>query len=165
MQDFVIRRVRDDDRRGVVDIFNYFVENSFAAYPDTRADFSLFDFLKSMCLDGIFYAIEKPGGGVIGFGMVRPHQRSNTFRRAAELSYFIMPDHSRKGLGSRLLKVLESEAAKLGVQTVLANVSSLNDQSLNFHNKQGFKQCGRFERVGRKFDKDFDVVWMQKFIK
>jgi len=164
MQDYIIRKVQEGDREAVVDIFNYFVENSFAAYPDTKADYSLFDFLKGMCREGVFYVIEKPGGGIAGFGMLRHHQRSNTFDCTAELTYFILPDYSRKGLGTRLLDVLEKEAEKLGVKSLLANISSLNGQSLSFHTRQGFKQCGLFERVGSKFGKDFDVVWMQKFI-
>lgn len=161
----MIRKAREEDRKAVVEIFNYFVENSFAAYPDARADYSLFDFLKGMCLESAFYTIEKPDREIAGFGMLRPHQRSNTFSRAAELTYFILPDYSRRGLGGRLLDVLEAEAARLGVETLLANISSLNDISLNFHIKHGFRQVGLFERVGRKFNKDFDVIWMQKFLK
>jgi L-amino acid N-acyltransferase YncA len=165
VQDYSIRMATEEDREAVVDIFNYFVEKSFAAYPDTKAGYSLFDVLKTMCLQGTFYVIDKPEGGVIGFGMLRPHQKSSTFSRAAELTYFIMPGYSRRGLGARLLQVLEKDAAKLGVETLLANISSLNSQSLGFHRKQGFKQCGCFERVGRKLGRDFDVVWMQKFIR
>jgi L-amino acid N-acyltransferase YncA len=164
MQDFTIRKVREDDREAVVNIFNYFVENSYAAYPDTKADSTLFDFLNSMAREGIFYVIQNPGDGIVGFGLLRHHQRSNTFDRAAELTYFILPDYSRHGLGTRLLQVLEKEAGKLGVQSLLANISSLNQQSLSFHNKQGFRQCGLFERIGSKYGKEFDVVWMQKFI-
>lgn len=165
MQDYVIRKAREEDRKSIVEIFNYFIENSFAAYPATAADDSLFDFLMGACLEGAFYVIEKPGCGIVGFGMLRPHQKSITFSRAAELSYFILPDFSRKGLGTSLLEVLTMDAAKLGIETMLANISSLNVQSLNFHAKQGFKQCGCFERVGSKFGKDFDVIWMQKFIR
>ena len=62
------------------------------------------------------------------------------------------------------LATLEQEAQKVEITTLLANISSLNKQSIAFHRKQGFKDCGRFERIGSKFGKDFDVVWMQKFI-
>jgi len=33
---------------------------------------------------------------------------------------------------------------------------------IEFHLKNGFRECGRFMKVGRKFGEDFDVVWMQK---
>jgi phosphinothricin acetyltransferase len=164
MQEYTIRKVQDSDRTAVVDIFNYFVQNSFAAYPDSKADYAMFDFLKGMARNGIFYVIQNPAAAVIGFGMVRHHQRSNTFDRAAELTYFILPEYSRRGLGTRLLETLEKDALAIGVESLLANISSLNVQSLSFHARQGFKQCGLFQRIGSKFGKDFDVVWMQKFI-
>jgi L-amino acid N-acyltransferase YncA len=28
--------------------------------------------------------------------------------------------------------------------------------------KNGFRECGRFERAGRKNEQDFDIVWMQR---
>lgn len=165
MQDFTIRKANENDRGAVVSIFNHYIENSFAAYPDAKWDFSFFDFLLSLARDGIFYVIQEKDGPVVGFGLLRHHQRGETFNRAADVTYFILPDYSRRGLGTRLLQVLEKEARKIGVEYLLANISSLNPQSLAFHIKQGFKQCGLFEGIGRKFNKDFDVVWMQKCIK
>ena len=53
----------------------------------------------------------------------------------------------------------------MDIETLTANVSSLNPQSLAFHHKQGFKECGRLKQVGKKHDQLFDVVWFQKSIK
>lgn len=36
--------------------------------------------------------------------------------------------------------------------------------SLAFHRKHGFEDCGRFKGVGRKFGEDFDIVWMQRHL-
>jgi len=164
MQDYTIRRVSDSDREAVMDVFNYFVINNFAAYPDKKADYSVFDFLRAMSREGFFYVIEGPPGQVIGFGMLRYHQKAEAFNRSAEVTYFILPAHQGKGLGKRMLDILIDDGRKLGVATVLANISSLNEQSLNFHRKQGFNECGRFRLIGNKFGRDFDVIWMQKFL-
>jgi phosphinothricin acetyltransferase len=48
------------------------------------------------------------------------------------------------------------------INSLLANISSRNRQSLEFHRKNGFRECARFPKVGRKFGEDFDAVWMQK---
>jgi L-amino acid N-acyltransferase YncA len=164
MQDYSLRKVTDADREAVMDIFNYFVENGFAAYPDKKAGYETFDFLRGMARDGIFYVIEGPEGRVIGFGMLRHHQRAEAFNRSAEITYFVLPQHQGKNLGKLLLDSMSADAISLGVDTILANISSLNEQSLNFHRKHGFVQCGRFTRVGAKFGRDFDVVWMQKSV-
>jgi len=62
------------------------------------------------------------------------------------------------------LNVLIKEAKRKGFDTLLASISSLNEISLNFHLKNGFTECGRFKRIGKKFGQDFDEVWMQRFI-
>ncbi len=46
MKGYEIRRVREADRSAVVGIFNYFVENSFAAYPDKKVGPEIFDLLR-----------------------------------------------------------------------------------------------------------------------
>lgn len=147
-----------------MDIFNHYIKNSFAAYPDKPLSYEFFGMLKGMSRGGCFYVIETGDNKVVGFGMLRHHQHSETFKQAAEPTYFISPEFSRRGCGTRLLKILEDEARKMGVKTLLANISSLNEQSLAFHRENGFIECGRFKAVGRKLDRDFDVIWMQKFL-
>jgi phosphinothricin acetyltransferase len=53
----------------------------------------------------------------------------------------------------------------MGVKHLLANISSRNKQSIGFHLKNGFTECGRFHNIGRKKGDYFDVVWMEKEIK
>ena len=57
-----------------------------------------------------------------------------------------------------------AEAGVKGIDSLLAAISSHNQASINFHLQNGFKECGRFLRVGRKFGQDFDVVWMQRLL-
>ena len=52
----------------------------------------------------------------------------------------------------------------MGIHSVLANVSSLNEESIRFHLKNGFIECGRFKEAGKKKDQVFDVVYFQKML-
>ncbi len=52
----------------------------------------------------------------------------------------------------------------MGVDSILAGMSSLNEAGLAFHARHGFAECGRFRGIGRKRGRDFDVVWMQRAI-
>ena len=164
MQDYEIRRVRDDDRSAVVAVFNYFAENSFAAYPDKKVGPEIFDLLKNMSRAGAFYVAETSDNEVIGFALLRHHQIAEAFKRAGEITYFILPEHGRRGLGARFMNKIAGDARSAGVETLLANISSINEASLNFHLKHGFNKCGHFQCIGRKFGRDFDVIWMQKFL-
>ncbi len=83
-------------------------------------------------------------------------------KRAAQVTYFILPEYTRQGLGTALLAFFVGEARKMGLDSLLANISSRNRQSLEFHLKNGFRECARFLKVGHKFGEDVDAVWMQK---
>lgn len=107
-------------------------------------------------------SVKTDAGDVVGFGFLRPSHPAGTFRRTAEVAYFLLPEHTGRGVGDKMLSHLIREARAIGVDNLLASVSSLNEQSLRFHAKAGFELCGRFVAVGRKSGLDFDVVWFQK---
>ncbi len=52
----------------------------------------------------------------------------------------------------------------LGVDPILGGASSHNRVSHEFMRQNSFSECGKFQRVGHKFDQDLDIIWMQKFI-
>lgn len=160
---YTIRPVADQDAAFVVNIFNYYVRKSFAAFPDEAVGLDFFHRLKALSRSYPFYVIEADST-VIGFGLLRPYHSSPVFQRTAEVTYFIRPEHLRKGLGSRLLDLLTSDARKLGIETFVAILSSANPVSFQFHRKHGFQERGSLKRVGRKFGEDFDVIYMQKAI-
>ncbi|KYK23909.1 hypothetical protein AYK25_00640 [Thermoplasmatales archaeon SM1-50] len=76
----------------------------------------------------------------------------------------MVKDETSKGIGQKALKKLEEEAKKIGITILLADISSENISSIEFHKKNGFKECGRFHHIGKKKGKYFDVVWMEKEI-
>ena len=152
--------------REVMDIFNYYVENSFAAYPEQKLPYEFFGKFLEMTRGYPAYVIkEATAGKVIGFCFLRAYNPMPVFRETAEISYFLDKDEVGKGIGKDALGLLEREGRKMGIKYILANISSHNDQSLQFHKKNGFIECGRFLNIGRKSGKDFDVVWMEKEIK
>jgi len=161
---YTIRPVKDKDRRAVTDIFNYFIENSFAAYPIRPVPTGFFDRMVAIAAGYPFYVIDTPDGDTIGFGLLHRYHGADSFERTGELTYFILPDHTGHGLGTKLFDRLIEEARRIGIDNLLASISSLNEQSLRFHAKLGFTECGRFRRVGVKNGHEFDVVWVQKFL-
>lgn len=164
----LIREASTEDIPGMLEVFNYYVENSFAAYIESSVGPDFFQAVQSEREQGEneyfpFYVIEEEGK-IIGIGALRPYFPFPNFRHTGVVSYFISPGHTRKGHGSRMLDRLCSDARKKKMKSLLANVSSKNEASLNFHLKHGFIECGRFREVGTKFGKYFDIIWLQKFL-
>lgn len=162
--EYTIRPMTKEDREPLIDIFNYYVENSFAAYPENKLPYQAFDMFLQIATSFPTGTIEDRNGTIVGFGMLRAHNPIPTFSQTAEATYFIHPDHTGRGLGKMLLASLEKGAVAKGITTILAHISSLNPNSLKFHQKNGFVECGRFRKVGKKKGRDFDTVWMQKML-
>jgi phosphinothricin acetyltransferase len=160
--EFVIEPMMEEHRTGVIDIFNYYISNSFAAYPEKKVSYSFYDQILVMCQGYPGVVAKDATDRIVGFGMLRPFHFASTFQRTGEISYFLHPDVMRQGLGTEILNHIVQEAGKTGIDSIVASISSLNVESLNFHKKHGFVERGRLESVAKKFGKDFDVVWMQK---
>lgn len=160
---YSIRDVKSGDRDQVVAIFNHFVSTSFAAYPDEEVGLEFFDSLQTRS-QGLPFLVVEINHQPVGFGLVGRYHQSAAFQHAGVLTYFILPQYTRSGLGTALLNRLVAGAKEWGISHLLAHISSRNEQSLEFHRKHGFTECGRFRGIGRKFNQSFDVVWVQKEI-
>lgn len=153
-----------DHREAVIDIFNHYVEHSFAAYPERPLPYPAFDMLLKMCEGYPAVVARDEAGQVMGFGMLRAHNPMPTFAQTAEITYFVKPGCTGQGIGRQMLEHMIGEARRKDITTILASISALNEGSIRFHAKNGFVECGRFRQVGRKKGQVFDVVWMQRMV-
>lgn len=156
--------ISETDREEVIDLFNYYIRHSYAAYPEEEVPYAFFDLFRDACRHYPSVVARLPDGTLAGFGLLRAHNPMPAFRHTAEITYFLRPELTGNGLGSEILARLEEEAKNRGIATILASISSLNEGSIRFHAHQGFSGCGRFAGVGKKKGMVFDTVWMQKFI-
>jgi L-amino acid N-acyltransferase YncA len=152
-------------RQPVIDLFNHYIAHSHAAFPEVPVSYGFFTRFLEMTSGYPAIVAKEAFEKVVGFAFLRPYHFAETFGRTAEITYFILPDHTRRGLGTALLEQLVRAARTMEIDSILASISSRNQASLHFHLRQGFKECGRFPRVGRKFGEDFDVIWMHLRIK
>jgi phosphinothricin acetyltransferase len=154
-----IHDFRQGDLDALLAVFNSFVRDSHAAYPESELNREPFE--KIMAKAKIIVTL-RDDEAVIGFGFISSYKPLANFDHTGVLTYFILTDHTGMGLGTRLLHELIRRGLEAGITNYLAHISSRNEQSLNFHRKHGFKEVGRFKQVARKFGELIDVVWVQK---
>jgi L-amino acid N-acyltransferase YncA len=161
---WTLRVLRTGDSEAVRVIFNFYIEESYAAYA--QQPLSLDDIQAMLISIGDYPAVaaEDGQGRLIGFGFLRPYSPHATFARTAMITYFIASEHTGRGLGTVLLQELEGKARERGITHLLAHVSSRNTGSLMFHRNHRFRQCGCFHEIGCKHGQAFDVVWFEKGI-
>jgi L-amino acid N-acyltransferase YncA len=150
------------DGRAVVDLFNYHVTHGFAAFPADPVPYPFFERLMEAARNLPNLAARADDGRLLGFALLRPHDPWPTSSHVAEISYFVAPEATGRGIGSKMLAELEARGRERGIRTLLAGISALNEGSLRFHHKHGFVEVGRFRNVHIKRGTAFDTVWMQK---
>lgn len=160
MTSYNFEKMTEIHRTAVIDIFNYFIVNSFAAYPVEPVDYQFYDHFLNMTKGYPAVVINDGTENVVGFAFLHPYRPGPAFQQTAEITYFILPEHTDKGLGTSVLKRFKLAAKERGIEILLANISSLNDGSIRFHLNNGFRECGHFQGIGKKFNRKFDVVWM-----
>lgn len=162
---FIYEPMSEKHCNEVIDIFNYYIENSFAAYFENKLPYEFFNkFIEITKGYPAYVLLNNKIGKVIGFCFLKPYSPLPVFKETAEVTYFLEKGETGKGIGHEILNLLEVEGKKIGITHLLASISSYNKQSLNFHKKNGFYECGRLQNIGEKKAKYFDVVLMEKEI-
>ena len=157
----LIRHVVDPDWEPIVAIFNHFVTESFAAYPDQPVDAGFFR--DRHAAHPMFpFVVAEIEGEVVGFAYLSPFHPVPTMRQTANLTYFLHPEFTGRGIGAAFLEHLLEAGKTLGITNFMAHISSLNPGSIRFHLAHGFTKCGSFINVGVKKGRPFDMVWLQK---
>ena len=110
------------------------------------------------------YLVAEVGGKVLGYAYASTYYDRSAYDWAVEVSVYVDQDHRGNGLGSRLYEALESELEARGYLRFLACIALPNPASIALHEKRGYVQVAHFPKIGYKFNKWHDIIWMQKTI-
>ena len=145
-----------------IQILNYYIDTSTFAFRDNHIELEQYKILLNNSEKYPGYAITDEKEQVIGICKLKPYSEMATFNETAEMIYFIKDQFTGMGLGLEILKRLETDAYDKGIRRLLVSISSENHASIKFHEKHGFSKCGEFHKIGKKFGRYFDVIWMEK---
>jgi len=154
----------ESDFSVVKEIYDYYVEHSTATYYTEEVPESE---LKSF----IPVSHEKYKSFLIylddlccGFCYISQYKKRQAYDRAAEVSVYLKPDCTGKGIGQKALNHLEKAAKEKGISVLIAIISGDNENSLKLFEKCGYEKCGHLKQIGEKFNKILDVLTYQKMV-
>ena len=104
-------------------------------------------------------------GRMVGWGALGSFRAAYTAAGVLEDSIYVHHDFHRRKIGSRLLEALIQEARRMGLRSILANISADQTPSIRLHEKFGFKKVAHLRDVGQKFNQRFDAVYLQLLLK
>jgi L-amino acid N-acyltransferase YncA len=98
---------------------------------------------------------------VTGYAYAGPWKTRAAYRHAVEISVYLDPARTGKGIGKQLYATLIKEMQVLKMHAVIGGVALPNDASIKLHEGLGFKKIGQFLEVGKKFGKWVDVGYWE----
>lgn len=111
-----------------------------------------------------WYVAEEEGR-VIGYAYASSYRERKAYQYCVETSVYIDASSQQKGIARALYNRLFEELKQRGFAQAFAVITQPNEKSVAFHQSQGFESFALYEKVGYKFNRWHDVLWMRRWIK
>ena len=157
-----IRLAKPSDARSLLDIYAPYVENTAITFEYEVPTIEDFAIRIEKTLEKYPYLVAEEDGVVLGYAYASTYYARAAYDWAVELSVYVSQDARGKGVGSKLYDALEEMLEKMGYIHFLACISLPNEASLALHRKRGYQQVAHFPKIGYKFNRWYDIVWLQK---
>ncbi|MEQ1759656.1 MAG: N-acetyltransferase family protein [Vicinamibacterales bacterium] len=157
----LIRLAQASDLPAINEIYNHYVVESTCTYQETPepAEGRLAWFERHGARHPVIVA--ERNGMVAGWGSLSPFHARSAYRFTVENSVYVHHAQHRQGIGDALLGDLVTRASTLGHRSIIAGIDSDQPASIAIHARHGFIKVGHLQRVGYKFDRWLDVIYMQ----
>lgn len=166
-----IRNAAPEDARRILEIYAYYVEHTAISFEYQVPTLSEFQARMEKTMQRYPYLVAEKGGNIQGYAYAGPFIGRAAYDWACELTIYLDPSARRCGLGRKLYEALEDRLKEMGIQNLYACIGVpeyedefLTNNSADFHRHLGFSEAGKFYKCGRKFDRWYHMVWMEKLI-
>jgi len=160
-----VRPGRSVDLPSILDVYNHYVERSpvtfevVPVHPSERAGW-----LHEHLSRGRYrlWVATDPEGVLVGWATTSPFRPRAAYATTVESSVYSRAGFEGRGIGSRLYEALFRSIEDEDIERVVAGITLPNPGSVRLHHRFGFRRVGTFHRVGRKFDRFWDVAWFER---
>lgn len=117
------------------------------------------------------YIVAESEQGILGYAYANSFHSRAAYDWCVETSIYVDQTRKKQGTGKILYNGLENILREMNIQNVNACISTvevedeyLSRNSLYFHEHLGYSLVGEFHKCGYKFNRWYNMVWMEKFI-
>jgi phosphinothricin acetyltransferase len=156
--------VTNSDLPAILAIYNHYILNSTATFHSgILSENDLEEFLFASHPKYPSFLI-KDNDKMIGYCFVTHYKKRQAYDRSAEVSIYLKPEFTGKGIGLSALNHLETAAKMAGIHVLVGTICGENHASIRLMEKAGYLRCAHLKNIGEKFGKILDVVMFQKEI-
>lgn len=164
--EIIIRPAVSADLPSILDIVNHAILHTTANYnyePQTLE--TQLQWFKDKQQHGFPVIVAEFEDEVIGYGAYGTFREKIGYQYTVEHSVYVADNHFGKGIGKLLISELIRLARTQNYHIMIGAIDADNADSIAFHKKFGFEECGVIKQAGFKFGKWLDLLFMQLILK
>ena len=171
-EEIIIRDATENDIEAMLNVYAPYVENTAVSFEyDVPAIDEFKSRFEKITKKYPYIIAEDTKGNVLGYAYYNEFKAREAYRYSVETTIYLNKEACGKGFGRRLYEELERIAKAQNITNMNACIATcrtedeyLTNRSYYFHEKMGYKLVGTFHNSGYKFDKWYDMVWMEKSV-
>ena len=158
----IIRPADRHDVVGILDIVNHSILYTTANYNyDPQTIDEQLKWFDDKLQKGFPVFVASDGDTILGFSTYGTFRERTGYRFTVEHSVYVLDGHSGNGIGRMLLETLIQKAKEQGYHNMIGGIDASNAESIAFHRRFGFTECGVIKQAAYKFDRWLDLLFMQ----
>lgn len=170
-ENVVIRVAAVEDAEKLLQIYAPYVINTAITFEYEVP--TVQEFRKRIChiLKRYPYLVAEKNGELLGFAYASAFHERAAYDWAVETSIYICMNRRKMGIGRKLHDCLEKLLKEQGILNLNACIAYprsedeyLTKNSVEFHCHLGYRLVGEFYQCGYKFNRWYNMVWMEKQI-
>lgn len=166
-----IRLARLEDAKALLAIYRYYVEKTAISFEYELPSLEEFQERMRSIMAFYPYLVAEEAGQLLGYAYASPFHPRAAYAWSAEVTVYLDKAARGKGLGRQLYGALEDYLIQMGILNLNACIATretadayLTNASEKFHRALGYHLVGKFHQSGYKFDRWYDMIWMEKLL-
>jgi phosphinothricin acetyltransferase len=160
-----IRAATVADADAVAAIYNHYVAQTIVTFEEEAISVSEMALrIRNIAAASLPWLVAEREGEVVGYAYARPWRERRAYRFSAEITVYVVPSSTGRGVGSRLYERLLPLAQNRGIHAVVGVIALPNDASVALHEKFGLSKVAHLKEVGFKFERWIDVGYWERIL-
>lgn len=171
MNNITIRPAYLSDAEKLLNIYSPYVLHTAITFNLTPPSPDEFRAKMEQTMQNYPYLVAEQNGEIVGYSYASLFVGRDAYNHSAEMSIYLDKSHTHCGTGRLLYENMEKILLSQNVFNLYACVAApivedeyLTNNSIDFHLHMGYSLIGAFTRCGRKFDRWYNMVWLEKIL-
>ena len=162
-QGTLIRSATAADAAAIADIYNHYIRETvvtFEELPISAAEIA--GRVEGVQSTGFPWLVAAEAERIVGYAYATKWRDRSAYRFSAEVTVYLAPTDTGRGLGSQLYTELFPMLEARGLHAIMGGITLPNAASVALHEKFGMRKVAHFDDVGFKFERWLPVGYWQR---